>query len=310
MSSTALQDQSPSFTPQALCVSESSLALQRLKDKHKAEALAFLSARPLHTVFLAGFIYDHGLESPENRGAFYAFRNREGGIEGVALIGNAILFETESNVALKAFARVAQGCDFARVILGEKEKVARFWSYYSTSGQTLRRRNQQLLLEQQWPLEAREPIAALRRATPADLPLILPVNNQLIFEERGDKPLEIDPEGFARRCLQRIKQGRALVWIENGRLIFNVNIICETPDAVYLEGVYVHPEERGKGYGLRCMSQVGRSLLKRAQSICLLTIESNTRAQAFYRAAGYKLRGHYDTLFLNRKNGWARQRDR
>jgi predicted GNAT family acetyltransferase len=301
MSSTALQDRSVSFAPQVLCASESTLTVQRLNDGHKAEILAFLSARPLHTVFLAGFIHDHGLESPENRGAFYACRNGEGGLEGVALIGNAIIFETESDAALRAFARLAQGYDLARVILGEQGKVAQFWSHYSAAGQTLRRRNRQLLFEQQWPVEAREPVA-IRLATPEDLSLILPVNNELIFEESGERPLETDPEGFTRRWLHRIEQGRVMVWVENGKLIFNVDIICDTPEVIYLEGVHVHREERGKGYGLRCLSEVGRTLLKRARSICLLANESNFGAQAFYRAAGYKLRDYYDTLFLNRKS--------
>lgn len=302
MSSTALQDELLQVTPQTFFVAESSLTIERLTDAHKAEVLDFLSARPLHTVFLAGFIHNQGLESHKNPGAFYACRNSQGDVEGVALIGNVILFETESEAALKTFSRIAQGCDFARVILGEQKKVEQFWHHYSKGGQTPRRRHRQLLFEQRWPIEAREPIIGLRRAMPADLPLILPVTDELIFEESGENPLEKDPTGFAQRWLQRIEQGSVLVWIENGRLIFNVDIISETPDVVYVEGVYVHPEERGKGYGVRCLSHIGRFLLKPGQSICLFANEYNTGAHTFYRSAGYKLRGYYDTIFLNRKS--------
>jgi ribosomal protein S18 acetylase RimI-like enzyme len=301
MASIALQEQTENLTPQTFSVAEGYLTLERLGNDCKFEALDFLSARPLHTVFLAGFIHDHGLESPKNQGAFYACRNRKGELEGIALIGRVILFETGSEAALKVFARVSHGCDFTRVILGEQRKIEQFWSHYSTAGQTLRRKRRQLLFEQQWPVPEREPVPALRLATAADLPLILPVTNELIFEESGDKPLETDPEGFARRWLQRVEQGRVLVWVENDRLIFNVDIICETPDVIYIEGVHVHREERGKGYGLRCLSELGRSLLKRSPSLCLLANENNTGAHAFYRAAGYKLRAYYDTLFLNQK---------
>ncbi len=237
-----------------------------------------------------------------NRGVFYACRNSQGDLEGVAMIGNVILFETESQAALKTFSRVAQGCNFARVILGEQKKVEQFWRYYSGGGQSPRRRHRQLLFEQRWPIEARELIVGLRRAMPADLPLILPVNDELVFEESGEHPMKIDPAGFERRWLHRIEQGRVLVWVKDGRLIFNVGIICETPDVVYIEGVYVNPEERGKGYGVRCLSQIGRSLLKRDQSVCLLANENNARAHTFYRTAGYRLRGYYDTIFLNRKS--------
>ena len=302
MTSTALQDQPPRVALEIFSVAESSLTVERLTDEHKAETLAFLSARPLHTVFLAGFIHDYGVESQMNRGVFYACRNSQGGLEGVAMIGNVILFETESQAALKTFSRVAQDCNFARVILGEQKKVEQFWRHYSGGGQSPRRRHRQLLFEQRWPIEARELIVGLRRAMPADLPLILPVNDELVFEESGEHPMKIDPAGFERRWLNRIEQGRVLVWIKNGRLIFSVNIICETPDVIYIEGVYVHPEERGKGYGVRCLSQIGRFLLKRDQSVCLLTNEHNKGAHAFYRSAGYKLRGYYETIFLYRKN--------
>jgi ribosomal protein S18 acetylase RimI-like enzyme len=302
MSSAALQDHISNVAPQTLRIAESSLTIQRLGDEHRAETLAFLSMRPLHTVFLAGFIYDRGLERGLNGGAFYGCRNSQGRLEGVALIGNVILCETESEDALKMFARVAQGCDFARVILGEQKKVERFWHYYSMAGQPVRRRHRQLLFEQRGPIEVREPVTGLRRATPADLPLILPVNDKLIFEESGETPLKTDPKAFERRWLHRIEQGRVLVWIENQRLIFNVDIICETPEVIYIEGVYIHPEERQKGYGLNCISQVGHFLLKGDQAICLLANEHNTRAHAFYRTAGYRLRGYYDTIFLYRKN--------
>ncbi|MGA9770489.1 MAG: GNAT family N-acetyltransferase [Blastocatellia bacterium] len=302
MSSTALQNQPLNVTLQTLTVANSSLTIERLTDDHKAETLAFLSARPVHTVFLAGFIHDYGLESHRNRGTFYACRNSQGRIEGIAMIGNVILFETENEAALKTFSRVAQGCNFARVILGEQKKVEQFWQHYSRGGQLPRRRHRQLLFEQRWPLEAREPVEGLRQARPADLPLILPVNDKLVFEESGENPLETDPAGFERRWLHRIEQGRVLVWVENGRLIFSVDIICDTPDVVYIEGVYVHPEERGKGYGVRCLSQIGRSWLKRDQSVCLLANEHNTGAHGFYRSAGYKLRGYYETIFLHRKS--------
>lgn len=302
MSSTALQDQPSHVAPQTFSAAESSLTIERLTGEHKAEILAFLSARPLHTVFLASFVHDLGLEGQGNRVTFYACRNSQGYLEGVAMIGSTILFETESKAALKMFSRIAQDYNSGRVILGEQKKVEQFWRHYSKGGQSLRRRHHQLLFERRGPIEAFEPVAEVRRATPADLPLILPVTDELIFEESGEHPIKSDSVGFERRWLQRIKQGCVLVWIENGKLIFNVDIICETPDAIYIEGVYIHPEKRGKGYGVRCLSQTGRLLLKPDQSICLLANEYNTGAHAFYRSAGYKLRGYYETIFLNRNN--------
>ena len=96
--------------------------------------------------------------------------------------------------------------------------------------------------------------------------------------------------------------GRVWVWVEDGRLIFKAEIISETPEVIYLEGVWVNPAERGKGYGLRCMSQLGRELLTRTGSLSMLVNERNSKALSLYSRAGYKLRGCYDTIYLQPRN--------
>ena len=269
-----------------------------LTDADTAEVLAFLARRPLHTVCMSSMIRDNGLESPLNRGEFYGCRNAAGELEGVALIGHATVFETESEAAIAAFARRARSCERKHMLLGEQEKVERFWQYYSEDGEQARLVCRELLFEQRWPVEVREAVPGLRQATLADLPLIMPVHAEMAFAESGVNPMETDPVGFRLRCARRIEQGRVWVVIEDGRLIFKADIQADTPQAVYLEGVYVNPEERGKGYGLRSLSQLSRQLLARAGSLCLLVNEGNWQAHALYLSVGYKLRGYYDTIFL------------
>jgi len=268
-----------------------------LTDEHRAEALDFLAARPIHTVYMAGLIRDNGLVSPLNRGSFYGYRDEEGRLAGVAIIGHITAIETTSDAALEAFAHLAQEHGQAHAILGESEMVEQFWKYYAQAGQQLRLACRETLFSQSWPVEMREPVN-LRRATLADLEQVMPVHAAMAFEECGVNPLEKDPEGFRRRTSRRIEQGRVWVLVVDGRLIFKADVISETPEATYVEGVYVNPEERGKGYGLRCMSQLGRTLLQGTRAICLLVNERNQGAHGFYRKAGYKMRGHYDTIYL------------
>src|SRR5690349_16576504 len=49
--------------------------ITELDRSDEAEVMEFLSARPLHTVFMMGLIRDNGLLSPRNRGSFYGSRN-------------------------------------------------------------------------------------------------------------------------------------------------------------------------------------------------------------------------------------------
>jgi GNAT superfamily N-acetyltransferase len=279
----------------------SSLTIHALSADDQAEVLAFLCERPVHTVFMAGFIRDNGLVSDFNRGTFYGCRDRTGKLQGVALIGHATLVEARPG-AMAAFAQLAQCSTSTHMILGERDKVARFWNHYSNSGQTPRRICRELLFELRQPLPLREPVAGLRVASPDDLEILLPMYGQMVSSESGINPAEVDSEGFRKRWLRRVEQGRVWVWIEDGRLIFNADIMCDTPDCIYLEGIYVDPTERGKGYGLRCLSQLSRSLLQRTKSLCLLLNEQRQEAQAFYEKAGFTLCGYYDTIFLHLKN--------
>ena len=274
-----------------------------LTDERREEVLSFLSARPIHTVIMAGFIRDNGLESPLNRGTFYACSDRDGRLEGVALIGHATLVEARSEAALAAFARLTRGSPRARMILGEREKVERFWAHFAEPGRAPRRCSE-LLLVQRVPSAGRDAVEGLRRATLDDLERVMPVQARMYSEESGgDDPLERDADGFRRRYARRIEQGRVWVLVEDGRLIFKADVISDTPEVVYLEGIYVTPEERGKSYGLNCLSQLSRGLLERTRSVCLFIGAQKHKAQAFYSKAGYSLYSYYDAIFLRPGDG-------
>jgi len=272
--------------------------VQAFAPKDETEVLAFLARRPIHTVAMVGFIHDNGLVSPLNRGTFYGCRNRQGQLEGVALIGHATLLETTTDRALEALAEVAQTCTTAHMIMGEQERIDDFWDYYAEAGQDMRHVCRELLFELQWPVEALAEVPGLRLATLDELELIMPVQAQMAFDESGVNPLERDPEGFRQRCARRIEQGRTWIW-EAGEMLFKADVVSDTSSVIYLEGVWTNEKSRSQGYGLRCMSQLARTLLRRTHSVCVLVNEKNEQARKFYLRAGYKPRAVYDTIFLN-----------
>ncbi len=269
-----------------------------LVEEEREEVLSFLAERAVHTVCMAGLIRDNGIVSAHNRGTFYGCRNTEGRLEGVALVGHATLVEARTRRAFREFALVAQCTTRTHFILGESDSVEEFWSHYADAGQPMRRACREFLFELRYPLEAGRGGESLRRATPEDLDLIVPVHAGLAEAESGVNPLDTDPVGFRARCLRRIEQGRTWVVVTGGRLLFKADVQADTPEVVYLEGVYVNPMERGTGIGRRSMTRLGFELLARTRRVCLLANEENERAHAFYRNCGYKLRGVYDTIFL------------
>ena len=270
-------------------------ALLRKGDEN--EVLDFLSARPVHTVYMASLIRDNGLTSELNRGSFYGCRRRNA-LAGVALLGHAIVMETESERCIKAFAELAKHHAPAHLIRGEKKQIETFWTYYAQGERNARCFAGELLLQLK-TLPTTEPVPDLRLATLDDLDEVVNVNAEMACSESGINPLTRDADGFRERAARRICKGRIWVWVKNRRLIYKTDIIAETPEATYLEGVYVVPDQRAKGYGLRCISQLARLLLTRTKTICLTVNEKSVGSQRFYARAGYELACRYDTIYLD-----------
>jgi len=277
-------------------------SIQSLKDEHEAEVLDFLSAHPMLTFVMMGWINDNGLVSQLNRGNFYATRNGRGELDGVALIGHVTLLETKSDDSLSSFAKLARNCPSSFVVMGEEERIDRFMQFYAPEAPQSYRVGRELLFERRSRVHCESSVPSLRRATLEELDLVVPVHAQMAFEESGVNPLEVDPLSFRDRCARRIHQGRVWVCIENQRLVFKADVVSDLAEVNYLEGVYVRPEDRGKGLGTACMRHVTNLLLSRTKSVCLLTREEEKAAQSCYVKAGYKLRDCYKTVFLDQNS--------
>lgn len=287
---------SSDFVPQA-----TSRKAFSLTSEAETEVLNFLAKRPLHTVILTGLVRDNGLVSPAHRGDFYSVRNDEGELEGVALIGHATLMETRTARAVCAFAEVAQRCSSAHMILGEQGRIEEFWSQYQAGGKPMRLACRESLLELSYPADVGREVEDLRLATLAELELIVPIQAKMAQEESGINPLERDAEGFRQRCRRRIEQGRTWVVVRDGEPVFKADIVSDTEEVIYLEGVWTSKKLRGSGHGINCMSQLSKELLQRTNSISLLVDQRNKRAQAFFRKCGFRLLTTYDTIFLERE---------
>lgn len=276
--------------------------VERLTDGCAAAVLEFLSMRPAHTAYMAGLIHMNGLESAANRGEFYAYRNSDNAIEGVALIGHAVTFEAASESATEALARHASRHAETVLLRSEHDKMESFWRHYSAGGRAAGVTCHERLLELDASCASGGSDYELREATPAELEQVVAMNVELTVDERGIDPLKFDPQGFRQRILRRIRRGQIWVWMQGEKVVFKADIITQTPDVVYLEGIYVHRDARGQGHGVRSMRRLGEILLKNAQTLCLFVNERNHAAQALYKKAGYQTVGHYATIYLQETN--------
>ncbi|HKG47466.1 MAG TPA: GNAT family N-acetyltransferase [Pyrinomonadaceae bacterium] len=262
------------------------------------EILSALAEPTLTNVVMAGFIRDHGLVSPQNRGHFYICRNQHNELEGVALIGHSILFEAFSETAIQGFTTIARRNPSAHLLMGEHNAVQRFWSYYADNAQSPRHVCPVLFLRRSEQFQQREDVSGLRLARPEDLEAVVRAQAAMALEMSGVDPLRNDPVGFRQRYLRRIDKNRVWVLMNKNRLIFKLDVITSTPGATYIEGVYVSPEERGKGLGQSCLTTVGQKLLEHTAAIQLFVETENTRTTAFYLRLGFNVAGQYDLLYF------------
>lgn len=263
------------------------------------EALAFLGERPLHTVIMAGLLRQDGPTVPAPAGDFYACRGRRERLEGVALMGRATMFEARTEAALAAFAGLAREDPSVRMIMGEELELKRFLSHYAVGNKSPRLACSELFYQfARGTGEDAESIAGLRQATSDHLDEIVHAHAEMCEAETGQNPLDTDPEGFRRRCAARVERGKVWALIEDGELIFKAEVVTETPEAAYLEGVWVSPRRRQEGYGRRCWAQLSRVLLERVPSLCGFVNARNTAAHSFYESVGGALLGRYDKVYL------------
>jgi uncharacterized protein len=281
----------------ARIIANSLTSVAPLSNGNEANVLSVLSKPSLTNVILSGFIRDNGLDSPQNRGCFYACHN-EGKLTGIALIGHTMLFEAFDESAIEVFAALTRKNASPHLLMGEHNAVRQFWNNYAFSAEPPRLIHPILFLQRRDPFTQHDSVDGLRLATPNDLEQVVRAQAAMAFETSAVDPLAMDPTGFRDRNLRRIEKNRVWVVIKKGRLIFKTDITAESSDVAYLEGVYVSPEERNKGIGRSCLEAIGRILLQRKKAIYLFVEEENARLQSFYFKLGFTVGGHYDLLYF------------
>jgi predicted GNAT family acetyltransferase len=270
-----------------------------LGHKDTKEVLAFLAVRPVHSVVMTSFINDNGLESELNRGKFYGYRNAAGTLEGVALIGHSTLVEARTAESLTAFARIAKESSTPiHLIMSDGQAAESFWQHYAAAGQQPRLTCTELLFEINFPLLVQGCQWDVRLAQADELEPIAEAHAAVALLESGVDPMAKDREGFLKRCARRIEKERTFVVFENGKLVFKADIVAETDDVIYLEGIYVSPEYRGHGVGSSCLAKLSLQLLERVEHISLLSNVEFKAAHRSFAKAGYKNTDRCTTLFV------------
>ena len=282
------------------CPLKTPLTAQRLTAEDEAEVRRFLAERPLQTFGLLGLIADNGLVSPHNRGDFFAYRGIDRQLEGVALLGYNTIIDARSEEAIQVFAELAKAVVNPFLILAREPQINCFIEYYSDAMYKCTAIDRYWLFNHCGTPDNRDPLPGVRLATIADLEMVAHAHNQCGIEETGVDGLALDAEGFTSRCARRIEHGRTWVWVANNKVVLKLEVITATREVAYFESLWVHPDERGKGYGTRFINQVSARLLDESDKVCLLAPETNTASHRLYRKARFEAIDSFSVMFCNK----------
>ncbi len=96
-----------------------------------------------------------------------------------------------------------------------------------------------------------------------------------------------------------IAAGRAFARFELGRVVFKAEIGSQSPRVGQIQGVWVHPEWRGRGLGTAGTAAVASSVVQGGRIASLYVNGYNTVARAAYRRVGFREFGAFATVLLD-----------
>jgi predicted GNAT family acetyltransferase len=127
-----------------------------------------------------------------------------------------------------------------------------------------------------------------------EIDILWPACVAMFTEEVGVSPVTGDGgASYRARLEQLIRSGRAFARIQDGQVIFKAEIGAVTPQVCQVQGVWVRPEDRGRGLAAPGMAalvaEASRSI---APLVSLYVNDFNSPARAAYQRVGFTETGH------------------
>lgn len=187
-------------------------------------------------------------------------------------------------------------------IVGPAEDVLALWAQLEDEAPTPRdvRADQPSLVITGEPLV--EPNPHVQLSDRADLDLLLRACVAMFTEEVGYSPLD-SGNGYERRVRALVESGRSLSWVadtDRGReVIFKAELGTVALGVTQVQGVWVNPRYRGRGYAAAGMAAVVAYAQRHVAPLVSLYVNSyNAAALAVYRKVGFTQVGTFATILF------------
>lgn len=253
---------------------------------------------PVGTCMVAARVGDHGLDPVAIGGELWTRDRAENSLcfAGANLIpmrGDA----TDMNVFAEKAMSTPRRCSS---LVGRAELVLPMWQRLEPVWGLAREvRDCQPLLTLTGPPQcAIDPAVRPVRMDELDVYLVAAVE-MFIGEVGVDPRLGDGGRGYRRRVAGLIAAGRAWARFEDGEVVFKAEIGSQTDAVGQIQGVWVHPDWRGRGLGAAGTATLATAVLRSGRTASLYVNDFNVAARATYHRIGFTQLGTYATVLLD-----------
>lgn len=253
---------------------------------------------------VAARIEASGLEPRRLGGELWAPEHRAlrpSRLNGLCFSGANLIPLRGDGPVLRAFAdRALRQSRVCSSLVGPATQVLGLWDELTLAWGPARevREQQPLLALDGPPLVTPDPL--VRRVRISELNAYLPAAIAMFIEEVGVDPrLGDGGASYRSRVAELIASGRAFARFEGGRVVFKAEIGALSSSVGQIQGVWVHPERRGRGLGAAGTAWVVSHLVSGLRRTASLYVNSyNTPALAAYRRVGFNKVGEFATVLF------------
>lgn len=145
-----------------------------------------------------------------------------------------------------------------------------------------------------------DPLPGVRPSRMEEFDAVEQASAAMFTEELGFSPYSQGAAEYRQRIRNLISTGYSLVAVDpqDGTIIFKAEFGAVTREVVQVQGVWVHPDHRGRGIAVPGMSAVVDYGLKIAPVVSLYVNSYNTPAVRAYQRVGFQPEGAFATILF------------
>jgi predicted GNAT family acetyltransferase len=253
---------------------------------------------PIGSCMVAARVADHGIDSNAIGGELWTRRGPE---ESLCYAGANLIPLRGRLPDLYAFADAAMTASRrCSSLVGRSELVMPMWQRLEPAWGPARdvREHQPLMSLTSMPTCAIDP--DVRQVRPDEIDTYLVAAIDMFIGEVGVDPrLGDGGRGYRRRVAGLIAAGRAWARFEDGEVVFKAEVGSQSPAVSQIQGVWVHPEWRGRGLGTGGTATLAAVIVGTGRIASLYVNDFNTVARATYDRIGFAEVGTFATVLLD-----------